>query len=500
MTLQRALVVLLALVFMMPTVYFLLRALLGVTGRFVAAVWVAPPVAILLIVNYRIHLYILLLGFILPFTLPPVLGHRPISFSTLIPFIVFASAIARLCLGHRSRTETDRRVDLPMLLISGLITCWLIADRPGMASMGAETGGAWEAVLAIAAIAAYWGARALRDQTHNWRRLFLVLSWGCSLSLLMVTVENIVKHVPASDAVSNLFWPTGWWFYGLLLGYTIKILRENRTIVRDVPMLSTMGFIMFNAIMSGYRSRILFAPFMIGAALWAGGLRRRMVMAVLIFAVGCLILANTNTFERVPARARRVLSVVRIDTQTRLSISMYGHGEMGWKSQWRMELWKRGWRAVLDKPFAGHGYAFDSSMLLADLASASTAIEASMRGVAAAGQFHNLPLNLMFFCGIPVTLLFCLAWARCLLRLVRMATAATGWKGAFLTAMLVYVVPETGQALMNGGGDSFLAACAWMGVVQAIHAAELREQKETSAAETPVIAVAQEQFDTPAVL
>ena len=484
MTLQRALTVLLALAFMMPTVYFLLKALLGVTGRFVAAVWCAPPIAILLIVNYRLHLHLLLLGFVLPFTLPPILGHRPISFATLIPMIVFASAIARLCLGHRSRVTTDRRLDMPLLLISGMIIGWNIADRPGMASMGAETGGAWEAVLAVAGIAAYWGARALRDQTHNWRRISVVLFWACVLSLLWVTLENIVKHVPVSDAVSNLFWPTGWWFYGLLLGYTIKVLRSRRSMVRDVPMLLTIGFIMFNAIMSGFRSRILFAPMMIAAALWAGGLRRRMAIALLIFIAACLLLANSGMFEKVPARARRVLSVVRVDTQTRLSISMYGHGEMGWKSQWRAELWKRGWQAVREKPFAGRGYAFDSSGLLADLASATTFYEATMRGVATAGQFHNLPLNLMFFCGIPVAVLFCFAWIVGLVHLVRLATESGGWKGAFLVAMLVYIVPETGQALMNGSGEDFIAICTWLGIIQAIRSATLREAEEKKAEQT----------------
>ena len=33
--------------------------------------------------------------------------------------------------------------------------------------------------------------------------------------------------------------------------------------------------------------------------------------------------------------------------------------------------------------------------------------------------------------------------------------------------MLVYVVPQTGQALMNGSGEDFIAICTWLGIIQA---------------------------------
>lgn len=471
--LQRALNVLLAMAVVLPPFLALQRGLLGASSKLQTVLWCAPAIVLLLVVYYRLHLYLLLLGFVIPFTIPPFLGHRPIPLNMVFPLLVLAGGIARLCLGFNPAPRTDRRINLSLILLTVISLGWIAMDRPGMASMGAGVGGAWEAMLAVAGLSAYWGCISLRGLNPNWERLVKTVWTTCTLVLIFVTIENIVKRLPLADIVSNWFWPTGWWFYGLALGYTLKVWRGKSTVLPLLPAYSLAAIIMANGLLSGFRSRILFAPLMVGAAFWVSGFRKQTLLAIITFSMICLGIANTTTlYERFPARAQRVLSVVRIETRTSHAVTIYGHGETGPKSLWRKELWSRAWRMIREKPWLGHGYAFSSSLLLADLASAIDLYEAQMRGVAAAGQFHNLPLNVMYFNGIPAGLLFCYVWILSFTHLVQLASRHDGWKGTLFVGMLVYAVSQTGQALMNGGGEDFLATCIWIGLVQAFRAAD----------------------------
>jgi hypothetical protein len=158
---------------------------------------------------------------------------------------------------------------------------------------------------------------------------------------------------------------------------------------------------------------------------------------------------------------------------------------MGRASPWRKRLWSTAWSHIRQRPLAGRGYAFSSADLFADFASARATYEARIRGVSTAGQFHNVPLNLAYFCGLPVSLLFCVAWVITLWHIVGIATRAASWFGAFMVGFLVYAVAATGQALMNGGGRDFLAICLMMGLTQAIRFG-LQPEQEPVAGEDAV--------------
>ncbi|OGV59921.1 MAG: hypothetical protein A2498_03545 [Lentisphaerae bacterium RIFOXYC12_FULL_60_16] len=486
--LQRALNVLLAMAVVLPPFLALQRGMLGASSKLQTVLWCSPALVLLLVVYYRLHPYLLFLGFVIPFTIPPFLGHRPIPLNMVFPLLVLAGGIARLCLGINPAPRTDRRVNLPMILISVLSLGWIAMDRPGMASMGAGMGGAWEAMLAVAGLSAYWGCLSLRGITPHWGRLVKTIWVVSTIVLIVVSIENIVKQLPLADIVSNWFWPTGWWFYGLALGYALKIWRKESRVLPLLPAYLLAAIIMINGLLSGFRSRILFAPLMAGSAFWVSGFRKQTILAIVAFSLLCLGVANTNLYERFPARAQRVLSVVRIETRTTRAVTIYGHGETGPKSLWRKELWSRAMRMIQEKPWLGHGYAFSSSLLLADLASATDLYEARMRGVATAGQFHNLALNVMYFNGIPAGLLFCYVWILSFIHLVQLASRHDGWKGTLFVGMLVYAVSETGQALMNGGGEDFLATCIWIGLVQAFRAADEHARTSTPPLEPAPIA------------
>ena len=133
---------------------------------------------------------------------------------------------------------------------------------------------------------------------------------------------------------------------------------------------------------------------------------------------------------------------------------------------------------IREKPIAGHGYAFNTDAFFADLSSARYS-DLALRGVQGAGQFHNLPLNLMYFWGVPTAIIFCLGWLMVLTHLLIWAGQAEGWYGAFVVAVIVYATAATGQALMNAGGADFLAICTILGIYQMLHGRSLKTGNRT---------------------
>ena len=500
MTLQKLVNFLIAAFFVALPAYAMLKMSLGVMGRVTAAMWCIPPVAALIAIQYRAHLHLLLLALIMPFMLPGVITYRQIHFSAVFSMLVFAGLVARVLMGERTRHKTDRRIDLALWGVSFCIMAWLGWNRPGMASIGAASGGAWEAMLAVAAIAAYWGARGLAGLSPDWKRLVSLIFVAAGFSLAWKTMVNIIGGAPVSDIIAGWFWPTGWWFYGLLLGMAIKIWRKGPRIFADLPVYAISSALLLNSLLSGYRSRIIFGPVMVGVALWVGRMRKRMVLAVLLSVCVMFSLANSNLYELFPPGMMRVLSVVRSQDRILRYKQSYTPGELGRTSPWRAKLWKIGWSHVMKKPILGHGYAFTSVELTAALASTTSTYEFQMIGVATAGQFHCLPLNLMYYLGIPAALLFIYAWGLALKQLVALATRAKESFGVFAVALLVYSVAATGQALMNGTGEDFIAICLIMGFTQIIR---LRDDVgmliDTEARSAHESAVAGTQKDEPCV-
>lgn len=378
-----------------------------------------------------------------------------------MPFVVFIGHIARVCLHHKGSRDTDTFIDR-VLWVCGLVSVmWIIIDRPGMGSLGASTGGAWEAAMGLSAIAAYWGIRSLREVQFNWKHITIFIV----CVTITISVWMMIKQI-SYGMISGIFRESGWWLYGLLLGIIIKV-SKRKTILWNLSLYAVCIVLLSNALISGYRSRILFGPLMLGAAFWTGGMRKQMIVALCIFTVVILCMANSAIYQDAPLRAQRVLSVVRLD-QRATPHKIYGLGEMGPRSPWRMRVWCIAVKQIRKKPLLGHGYGFDSVTLLADVGSAPTVHELITRGVSTVGQFHNIALNLMYFWGIPIGLAFCMAWAWAFWRLISLASMAEGWFGAFLVGVSVYSVAASGQALMNGGGGEYVLLCTVMGILQAV--------------------------------
>ena len=445
----------------------LLGAALGTVALIEAVLWIAPLIAVFLLAYEPCHLYLVLFGILIP-VFVPLVGTRRLPLFGLVPFILLGSLWGRIVLQRRSRPGRVDLVDFIMFLTSLAIILWLLVERPGMASIGADTGGAWEAMLALAAICAYWGVRGIDIRKTNWRRIVSSSIWVGGLGMVWVVFDSIaLRRGPDSILVAGArtFSTNGWLFYGMLLGMCVKV-DEARLLPRAWWTVGTTLLILTNALLSGFRSRLAMGPAMVGIAYWTRGMKARTVFTVVTFMTIACIVANSRLFWKVPAGPRRVLSVVRIDP-TSLDWGLeYGWGEVGARSPWRTALWRVAVSRIKDRPFFGHGFGFRSHVLFAEAGAARNIDEAVLAGVATAGQFHSVPLNLMYYLGIPIAVLFCVAWGLSLSRLVKLARGAEGWRGAFLVGILLLMVAETGQCLVNGSGMTFIPLCMTMALTR----------------------------------
>jgi hypothetical protein len=469
MFLQRLKALLLGLLFIGLPTYKLLQGMLGARSRLETAMWLMPFTGLLLLINYRIHFHLLLLSMLIPVTLPRIMISRALSLFAIIPLILWAGAILRMFLQIPAPASTNRKLDLFMTLGTIITVMWLAISPPGSGSFGTERGGAWEAVFAVAGLAAYWGLRSLRGLAFNWKRLSLLSVTGAIAGIGYMTVVQIMNRASLGLVVASWFFQSGWWLYGILLGIIIKIRQRKDRMFTSIPLYVLSALLLSNALTSGFRSRIIFGPFMVGVAFWAGGMRKRMFFTALFFLIVCAFIANSQYYNDLPRTIRRVVSVVRAEEDQK----DIGVGEMGRKSPWRAQLWRSAQTKIKEKPVTGHGYAFNTDAFFADLSSARYS-DLALRGVQGAGQFHNLPLNLMYFWGIPAAIIFCIGWLMVLTHLLKWAGQAEGWYGAFVVAIIVYATASTGQALMNAGGQDFLAICTIMGIYQMLHGRNLK--------------------------
>lgn len=466
MTVEKLVNLLLALFFVMVPAISLFMGAVGRQSRMKSIMFVVPFVSVLLIVQHQFHLQLIILGTILPISLPEQLVHRNVGIDVLIPLLVFIGMVARKLMGQVNTVSTDKRLDIVMGLISFESVLWVVARFPGLGALGSTQSGGWHAILVVAGLCAYWGARSLRGVKPDWKRLMKIMLLFAVLSIMWTMLLAAYEYRSIGVIVSKCFFSVGWWLYAILLGMAVKIWKRPN---QPMGMFSTYFIsviLLLHALMSSFRSRILFGPFMVGAALWVGGLRKYMIIATVVFFAVSVYVANSRMYNRFPGQVRRVLSVVR--TEEDFMSDSREFGEMGRSSPWRMQLWESAWEEISRKPLIGHGFTYSSAMFDLAVTAPGNAYHAQIKGLVLSGEAHNTPLNLMYYLGIPMAVVFCIGWVMYLVSLLKLACRHDGWYGAFLTALLVWTVAQTGQALMNGTGVSFVIICTSMGIYQAV--------------------------------
>lgn len=125
----------------------------------------------------------------------------------------------------------------------------------------------------------------------------------------------------------------------------------------------------------------------------------------------------------------------------------------------------------------GFGFTRDELMMQTYV---SGSREQMMSQLATSGIYHNVVIELAVFCGLPLAVLFVLAYLFSLIKFIRFAPGVDdpGFR-MMAAALLGFFVAESGQMLMNGGGRDFYYICMLMGTMRGLRV--LVAERETEA-------------------
>jgi len=456
----------------------LLKGVAGLSDLLKGVSLAAVIVVVVIIAMSRLWLATGLALLTLTFSIPlPILRRLPLAvpfFALLFPIILGRAAILKT----KEITLRDS-ISRIMILAAAIIIARFLYDRPGSVWFGGRGGGGEAVVFVVGGIsfftagAVYGAARGSEGKTLR----FLVA--------LLVVVQFVLLAAQLRQGLRSLvglsFYRPMWFLGALWLAWSV-----NRTYAakgtRLLPYYVASVMILILSVITPHRSRPLYAAAMIIMVAMNYGVTRRVLRFLALVSVGGLIILVALGPERLPVAVRRSLSTV-IPSLTGTEF-VYEAGELGissergWQSEFRRMLYRVGLRRIREHPLVGNGFAFTLEELLfatlgyGDLQRATAALFGT------SGTYHNSLLELGVFCGLPVVLLFVSAYLLAVVRffrLVRRSAAGTPEK-LLGSALLGFLVAQTGQMLINGAAYDFFVVSIVVGVAAAWSAAESRSR------------------------
>jgi hypothetical protein len=271
-----------------------------------------------------------------------------------------------------------------------------------------------------------------------------------------------------------MFGPQLWFLSAMVFSWSlVRAKRLEPTGAPQILPYLVMIVTLVLSVITPFRSRPLFAVGIVMMVAYVHGrLRRVAVVALAGLAVVALLwqVGGSNRVSFVMTRSLSTIMPVSNNMALEYADKFKSSSEFGWASDFRAELNRMAWERIQERPFAGKGFAFTRDELVMQ-SYASGTLEALMAQLAVSGIYHNAVIELAVFCGLPLAVLFVLAYLLSLVKFIRFAPAIRDPETRMLAAALVgFIIAESGQMLMNGGGRDFYYICMLMGTMRGLRA------------------------------
>lgn len=444
---------------------------LGAYGMLMTLATISPIILVLFIAGFKHWAGIVLGCLAFEYTIPLPLLQR-LYFAPL-----FAVTIGGLyLLKEIMQTKTPRVADSPdaalLLVGAGICLARFLVDRPGSAMLGAQYGGAGEAVMFLFGFAGYFLVceivRGPWNISANFRNMSGLIVIAASISIA-VGFARFNQY-----AFLAIFQQPVWFLSALLLSVLLD--GNNRPAgdagrQKKAPQLywATAAIVMLLAVMTPHRSRPVFALAIILSTAYAyNKLSTAIKAGTAAFLLVLLILLAVGSGRLPFVVMRSVSTIIPVPQQyVQQATRDYGFsGETGWRSGFRAELFRLGWMRIKRDPLFGKGFKFSQDDLML-ARSVGGDVESAARGLAVTGAYHNAILELIVFCGIPAGVLVMVAYIKRLLQFlktVRRYPPSAGKKMA--VALFGYFAAMSGQMLMNGGAQHFAYVMILLGAMK----------------------------------
>jgi len=447
-----------------------------------AAVYLLPLLAVVLIMVSPVWVG-LLLGFLTVTYSAPILILARLQIRVLVTISLCGLMLVNRAI-RKERTGIPLTFDsLCMTAASLIVLGRILHDRPGSAQLS-DVGGAGEAFIFMVGLISYFMVTRIVAERWDVRKNLKVAIVTVSL---VAIVNNIVRFSSGSlYGLFGLFDEELWLLCPIAFAIVLQKQKNGiRRLTKPIPYWIAVTLILALGVVSPHRSRPFFALGIIAVVSYAYGRMRKTVsfaVGSLVIAVGLLLAAGSG---RLPLLITRSLSTVVNVSHEDIGRCVQEYGisnESGWRSGFRVELYRVAWAKIRKHPFTGNGFTFTQDDIIRAFR-ASGAVKDAAAALALAGGYHNSLLELAVFCGLPAAFFIscaCVFRFRKFLFLAKTAenpdfkVMATGISGFFVTV--------SGQMLMNGRSQIFFCVCVIMGFMRGMCIRGEHEPKPENAA------------------
>jgi hypothetical protein len=353
-----------------------------------------------------------------------------------------------------------------MLVLAIMAMVWVAIERPGSYRLGAQTAGLSRVVQFVAAF--FFFPVAYHEIGRDFKlgkNLKVVLAIG--LFGYARSVYRMVLSFGPSIILDRMVM-MGFWIFGpFMLAWLMKKSREapKYTLLADL----WTAYILLGGLLASHRSRLLMSVGAIFIMAWAfGRLRRQAQLMLIAFAVMIPLFLARGVPEKMKRAATLFLPLEAVQFEGRQKES-----ELGFRSEFRMQMIQRGLARIREKPLFGRGMAIsvDEAWEIAAVSSAGDSYERRQEFLEMGGGYHNMYITLAVYYGVPALLLFLFAMGDSVwkgIKLIRLERNGDPLWHCFYAATLASFYAYLVQFSVNGGPRDmrvmFLYAGVWQGM------------------------------------
>ena len=432
------------------------------------------PLVLILVNKMRPYWFIFVIGYYTFFnpTIDAPLFDAMGGTTPVMLMLIGAYCIADLAMHKTGIFLRASWVNRAMLILAWFITIRFAVHPAGSARLG-ESGGLARTLPMLMStwmfFVAYWVTR----YTEHFKTCFI---WVFTAAFFSMFYSFFSKMATEGAYLGHFYDWRNWLLIGAALAGVSVYVRHKGVAGLLFFALSSLTVIL--SLINPHRSRITFA--VIALLAW-GVMTKRLVrvgvLTLVLFALPIAILVGIEGKEGVPDVFKRPLSLF-----TTVHVGDTSIGELGWISDFRAQLYRASWEEIKEQPLVGNGFRFSRAELLEQLG-----MQSQMGILSTVKSYHNSLLFMATAIGLPMTALFALVFLYIFIKGLLWVRRHPNDRYRFIAMLvLIYLIPATGQLLMNGGTRDVLNACILLGVLLA---ALDRGNLETAAAKEVAQAV-----------
>lgn len=395
-------------------------------------------------------------------------GMSSINFSFLFSSFIILVVVSQIILKRRDEGwyGSRRSEDVVMSFILGYGVIRLLYDRPGLVAFGAGEGGLMTALFFVIGAAGFFAYKTLCA------RIPLSAQNFKAMVVLGVVIELQTGFHSVQVGFRMWFQELAGFASWMLLPILLVHCLEKRKKMGFHFWASSFFFLLLGLV-ADHRTRLFF---IIGIITIVAFFYKKAGRAIVTMSVvGVIGLGAMVGSGHIPGIIRRPLSLILPSVAEMGTSDSYGARNMGFKDNFRVELYELAWIEIKQNPIFGNGFGLNVKEALTVLAGGRGDDQTGL--LALGGSYHNTYVSMATKLGLPLAILFLYVSFLVPIRLGRaIYRHEDGVNRKISVVLIAFYFGVVFFALINGGHHSFYIISILMGYMSYLYAEIMKEK------------------------